>query len=222
MTDTKVSLNGKEVGLHQGGFTEFKFEITDFLNVGKNILEVEVNSSSTNESIVAAERFADYWMFSGIFRPVFIEEVSSQFIEHVAIDAKMTGDFDMWVYTKGVKKATTISAQLYDKEHQKVGKSFTAKVTGEKTSLAASFKDIELWSHEFPNLYSVKIELKNKNRVVHNYTQKFGFRTFEVRDHDGFYLNGKRILLKGASMHCFRPETGRISKKDMVENVRLM
>lgn len=223
MTDTKVSLNGKDVGLHQGGFTEFKFEITDFLKEGNNNLEVEVNSSSTNESIVAAERFADYWMFSGIFRPVFIQEVANEFIEHVAIDAKMTGDFDMWVYTKGVKTATKISVQLFDKEHQKVGKPFSTKVSGDKTSLTSSFKDIQLWSHEFPNLYSVEIELKNKNEVVHSYNQKFGFRTFEVRDHDGYYLNGKRILLKGASMHCFRPETGRtLSEKDMEENVSLM
>ena len=223
MTDTKVSLNGKNVGLHQGGFTEFKLEISDFLKEGKNNLEVEVNSSSANASIVAAERFADYWMFSGIFRPVFIEEVAAEFIEHVAIDAKMTGDFDMWVYTQGMKNATTISAQLYDKEHHKIGKTFTSKITSEKTSLTANFKDIKLWSHEFPNLYSVEIALKKNKETLHTYKETFGFRTFEVRDHDGFYLNGKRLLLKGASMHCFRPETGRtLSKKDMIENVRLM
>ena len=108
MTDTKVTLNGNAIGLHQGGFTEFKFEITDFLKEGENNLEVEVNSSSTNESIVAAERFADYWMFSGIFRPVFIQEVSNEFIEHVAIDAQMTGDFNMWVYTNGNKGVQSI------------------------------------------------------------------------------------------------------------------
>ncbi|WP_299430161.1 glycoside hydrolase family 2 TIM barrel-domain containing protein [uncultured Maribacter sp.] len=224
MTDTKVKLNGKEVGLHQGGHTEFKFEITNQLQNGSNLLEVNVNHDSSNESINAAERFADYWLFSGIFRPVYIKEVANQFIERVAIDAQMSGDFKMQVFTNGADEKQSVTAQLYDANQNKVGKSFSAKVgSGEFTLLKLHFKDIELWSHEFPNLYSVKLELNDKKEVLHTYEQKFGFRTFEVRDHDGFYLNGKRILLKGASMHSFRPETGRtISKIDMEENLELM
>lgn len=223
MTDTKVTLNGRDVGIHQGGFTEFKFEITDFLEDGKNMLEVEVNSSSTNKSIVEAERFADYWMFAGIFRPVFIEEVPSEFIEHVAIDAQMSGDINMWVYCNGSKNAKNLTAQVYDHAQNKIGEAFSAKISGEKTSLKSNFHDINPWSHEFPNLYTVEIELRSNKELLHTYKKKFGFRTFEVRDHDGFYLNGKRILLKGASMHCFRPETGRtLSKSDMEENAHLM
>ena len=224
MTDTKVKLNGKEVGLHQGGHTEFKFEITNQLQNGSNLLEVNVNHDSSNESINAAERFADYWLFSGIFRPVYIQEVANQFIERVAIDAQMSGDFKMQVFTNGADKKQSITAQLYDANANKIGKSFKAKVgDGEFTMLTSQFNDISFWSHEFPNLYSVKIELSDKKGVVHTFEQKFGFRTFEVRDHDGFYLNGKRILLKGASMHSFRPETGRtLSKTDMEENLEIM
>ncbi len=224
MTDTKVKLNGKEVGFHQGGHTEFKFEITNQLQNGSNLLEVNVNHDSSNASINAAERFADYWLFSGIYRPVYIEEVSKQFIVRVAIDAQMSGEFKMQVFTKDADKKQSITAQLYDTNQNKVGKSFKSKVgEGEFTVLSSQFNDIALWSHEFPNLYSVKIELSDKNKVVHTHEQKFGFRTFEVRDHDGFYLNGKRILLKGASMHSFRPETGRtLSKTDMEENLEIM
>ncbi len=224
MTDTKVKLNGKEVGFHQGGHTEFKFEITNQLQNGSNLLEVNVNHDSSNASINAAERFADYWLFSGIYRPVYIEEVSVQFIERVAIDAQMSGNFKMQVFTNAADKQQSLTAQLYDTNQNKIGKSFNANVSeGEFTWLASQFNDIALWSHEFPNLYSVRIELKDKNKVIHTYEQKFGFRTFEVRDHDGFYLNGKRILLKGASMHSFRPETGRtLSKTDMEENLNIM
>ncbi len=223
MTDTKIALNQKDVGFHQGGFTEFKFEITDLLINGSNLLEVEVNSSSTNESLVKGERYADFWLFSGIFRPVFIQQVPKEFIAHVVIDAQMTGDFKMKVYTNGVKKATTISAQMYDADNHKVGQVFSAKVDDEFTQLQAQFDGVSLWSHEFPNLYSVVVQLKDKKEVLHTYKQKFGFRTFEVRDHDGFYLNGKRILLKGASIHSFSPETGRtLSKADMAKNVHLM
>ena len=223
MTDTKPVLNGQEIGFHQGGHTEFKFEITEALKNGSNTLKIEVNNSSSNASIVAAERFADYWMFSGIYRPVFIEEVATKFIERVAIDAKMNGDFKMQVFTNGTNESQNISVQLYDANHSKIGKPFSAKVSDEFTVLKSHFKDVAMWSHEFPNLYSVEVTLKNKKEVLHTYKQKFGFRTFEVRDHDGFYLNNKRILLKGASMHSFRPETARaLSKKDMEANLENM
>lgn len=170
MTDTKVTLNGQEVGFHQGGFTEFKFEVSKYLKDGKNLLELEVNSSSTNASLVAAERYADFWIFSGVFRPVFIEEVPQEFIEHVAIDAQMTGGFTMWAYTNGVANATSITAQVYDAEGEKVGKPFTQKISDDKTELTSSFDGIDLWSHEFPHLYSVKVDLKHKKEVLHSYT----------------------------------------------------
>lgn len=223
MTDAKVKLNHQSVGVHEGGHTEFSFEITDYLKDGFNLLEVNVNSTSSNESVVAAERFADYWLFSGIYRPVFIQEVPKEFIERVAINAEMTGAFTMDVFTQGINQATQINAQLYDARQNKVGAPIQAGVNNQTTRLKAKFSDIDLWSHEFPNLYSVHVELKHDNQVIHTYKQRFGFRTFEVRDHDGFYLNGKRLLLKGASMHSFRPETARaLSKKDMLENLNFM
>ncbi|GGZ25208.1 beta-galactosidase [Echinicola pacifica] len=225
MTDTKLSLNGKEIGFHQGGFTEFKFEITDYIQSGKNLLEVEVNSSSTNASLVEAERYADYWMFSGIFRPVYIQEVPREYIEQVAIDARMTGDLKMWVYSNGNdhREASSLYAQVYDAAGKRVGDPFSQEISGEKTLLSAHIPEVELWSHEFPHLYTMEVQLRKEDKVLHTYQQKFGFRTFEVRDHDGFYLNGKRILLKGASLNSFRPETGRaLSKADMEENLHLM
>ncbi|CAM3320778.1 glycoside hydrolase family 2 protein [Zobellia roscoffensis] len=224
MTETTVTLNGKKVGdTHIGGFTEFKYEITDFLKNGANLLEVEVLKPAKHPQVVKAERIADYWLFGGIFRPVFIEEVPQNYIERVAIDAQMNGDFQMDVFTDGFMSKLMVEAQFFDASHQKIGKSFSKELLKNKTRLTANFKNIELWSHEYPNLYSVEVSITSKNQILHTYKQKFGFRTFEVRDHDGFYLNGKRILLKGANMHSFRPETGRtLTKQDMLHNVKLM
>lgn len=225
MTETKISLNGQQIGdIHIGGFTEFKYEITDYLKNGENLLEVEVSKPATNPQVHKAERISDFWLFGGIFRPVYIDAVPINHIQRIAIDASMNGEFQIDVYTDiPNKNKLTLTAQLYDLNQQKVGKSFSTKVVENKNHLSASFKDILLWTPETPNLYSVVIQLKSNKKVLHTYKQKFGFRTFEVRDYDGFYLNGKRILLKGANMHSFRPATGRtLSKQDMLENVRLM
>ena len=95
MTDTDVKINGKSAGpIHQGAFYEFHYDISKLLKYGqKNLLEVTVSKQSANESVNKAERHGDYWIFGGIFRPVFLEAVPTNHIERVAIDAKGDGSF---------------------------------------------------------------------------------------------------------------------------------
>ena len=94
MTDTKVCINQRQVGdIHQGGFTEFSYDITEFVTPGKkHTLEVTVNKESSNASVNSAERRADWWLFGGIYRPVYIEALPQHHIENLAIDARMNGD----------------------------------------------------------------------------------------------------------------------------------
>jgi beta-galactosidase/beta-glucuronidase len=83
MTDTKVKINGKLAGpVHQGVFYRFKYEIGKLLDFkGKNLLEVEVAKKSADTSVNRAERDAYYWVFGGIYRPVYLEAVPEVFIE---------------------------------------------------------------------------------------------------------------------------------------------
>ena len=75
MTDTEVKINGKSAGeIHQGSFYRFSYNITDKLHFNEpNQLEVTVSKMSSNKSVNRAERYADYWIFGGIFRPVYLE-----------------------------------------------------------------------------------------------------------------------------------------------------
>src|SRR5687768_13833450 len=87
MTDTKVMVNGKQAGpIHQGSFYRFKYDITNLVKPnGKNLLEVTVSKMSTNTSVNTAERKSDFWVFGGIFRPVYLEIVPNTFIERTAV-----------------------------------------------------------------------------------------------------------------------------------------
>ena len=75
MTDAEVKVNGKLAGeIHQGAFYAFKYDISKLLKYGKeNLLEVTVAKHSANQSVNEAERKADFWIFGGIFRPVWLE-----------------------------------------------------------------------------------------------------------------------------------------------------
>ena len=226
MTDTHVKINGEVAGpVHQGGFTQFHYEITSDVREGENTLEVEVRKSSANVSVQKSERNADYWLFGGIYRPVYIDILPMEYVERVAIDAKMDGALQAAIYLNGIKSATRLEARVVSSQGERIGK--LIKVTVDRkdsmVTLSQKFTDVKPWSHEFPNLYRLEVELKEAGKIVHSYTQAFGFRTFEVRDHDGFYLNGKRVLLKGANMHSFRPASGRaLSRRDIEDNFHLL
>ena len=89
MTDTEVKVNGKQAGeIHQGGFYQFSYDITKLVKLNKsNQLEVTVSKHSADNSVNNAERYADYWIFGGIFRPVYLEIKSWQHIDMEALRA---------------------------------------------------------------------------------------------------------------------------------------
>jgi hypothetical protein len=228
MTDTEVKINGKLAGpVHQGAFYQFKYDITELLNLkGKNILEVKVTKESANESVNRAERLSDYWVFGGIFRPVYLKAVPAQFIDRVAIDAKADGSFYMDVYTKGSGKAKTVRAQLQTLDGKPFGEILNAVVNKDSTGksiIKGSFTKPALWNPEFPNRYQVVVSINEGKKVIHQLTQKFGFRTVEVRLEDGIYVNNQKIIFKGICRHTFWPSSGRTSSQQLaIDDVSLM
>jgi hypothetical protein len=211
MTDTEVKLNGQSAGaIHQGGFYRFKYEVTSLLNFGAtNRLEVTVAKHSANSSVNGAERNADYWVFGGIYRPVYLEAFPTQFIDRVAIDARADRNFSADVFLNGATNADEVEAQIETLNGKKVGSAFTQKITGDEVRLQTKVAEPKLWTAETPNLYNVQFRLKRGGEIIHQIRQRFGFRTFEVRDGDGLYLNGQRVILKGADRHSFWPDSGR-------------
>ena len=131
MTDTSAKLNGQSVGLlHQGGFYRFKYEVTKLVKFGAtNKLEVAVAKHSANESVNKAERLADYWVFGGIYRPVYLEVVPQQFIERVAIDGRADGNFSADVFLSGATDTDEVEAQIQSLDGKNVGKPFRAKIS---------------------------------------------------------------------------------------------
>ena len=228
MTDTKVLVNGNLAGpIHQGSFYRFKYDITDLIKFNaSNVLEVTVAKTSANASVNNAERQnSDFWVFGGIYRPVYLEIVPQTFIDRTAINAKADGSFQIDVYAQNLKGGETIEAQVQKLNGENVNKPFSvaANATQDYVELKSNFNKPLLWSAEFPNLYRVIVTLKNTNGALHRLKQKFGFRTVEVRNNDGFYVNGKKTILKGTCRHSFWPETGRtLSHAVQLMDVTLM
>jgi hypothetical protein len=213
MTDTEVQINGQLAGpIHQGGFYRFSYDITDLVKHNdENILQATVAKMSSNERINQAERKADYWVFGGIYRPVYLKAVPKEYIDWTAIDAKANGRFSVDIYPKNIDLVNKVQAQIIDLSGQRVGQVMSKELVPnvKKVVLRAQVSDIKTWTAETPHLYVVDVTLLQDDTPIHTVRERFGFRTIEVREGEGIYLNGQPITLKGVDRHSFWPTTGR-------------
>jgi beta-galactosidase/beta-glucuronidase len=227
MTDTEVKINGQKAGqVHQGAFYRFSYNITERVKYGKkNLLEVTVSKESADPNVNLAERRADYWNFGGIFRPVFLEILPVINIQQFSIDAKADGTFKAVCYLNKAIETANIKTIIFDDKDKKVAESITPLKEGSDwTIVELSVKNPLLWTAETPNRYSAQVSLlASDGTVLHQISEKFGFRTIEVRPSDGIYINGVKVLIKGVNRHSFRPESGRtLSKEKNIEDVLLI
>lgn len=228
LCQAEVKVNGQSAGpVHQGGFYRFSYDITELVKPTGNVLEVTVQKMCDNIAVDKTHR-GDYWNFSGIYRPVYLKTVPKEYIDWFAVHGDMDGHFALDVYPKHTKQVDGIRATVKDLKGNVVGSPIQTSLEAgaEKISLSGQFDDVKLWSDEFPNLYQVDVELLAGDKTVHRESDRFGFRRFENKPGKGFFLNGKRVILKGAARHCFWPETGRtmteeVDRKDveLIKNV---
>ncbi|MYN18880.1 glycoside hydrolase family 2 [Rugamonas sp. FT107W] len=214
MTDTLVKINGQPAGpVHQGGFYEFRYDVSALLKLGAdNQLEVTVDRYSADASVNRAERAGDFWMFSGIYRPVWLEAKPQHNIERVSLDAKHNGDFDADVFIDG-GQAGKVVARVFTLDGKPLGADMSAAVADGKAHVRGHLDGVSPWSAESPQRYRVRFQLLDGGRVTHETSKVIGFRTVELRKRDGLYVNGVKVRLKGSNRHSIWPTSGRTTSK---------
>jgi len=227
MTDTEVKINGQKAGaIHQGAFYRFSYNITERIKYGtKNLLEVTVSKESENAGVNLAERRADYWNFGGIFRPVFLDIKPALNIQQLSIDAKADGTFKANCYLNKALEGASLKTILFDSKGNKVAETVSAiKAASDWTTIELAAKSPQLWTAETPNRYFAQVSLlANDGTILHQITEKFGFRTIDVRLNDGLYINGVKVNIRGVNRHSFRPESGRtLSNAKNIEDILLI
>lgn len=219
MTDTEVKINNKLAGdIHQGGFYRFSYDVTDKLNFGKkNELEVKVWKESANKSVNAAERRADWWLYGGIYRPVYLKAVPKTHIERIAVDAGADGKLITELHLKNLSAGCSVAATLTPVAGDKsVGTQIVSLDANEIQIISTQWDNIATWDCEHPNLYTLKLELLDaRKQVVHIHEERIGFRTIEFRPKDGIYVNGTKIIVKGTNRHSFHPDGGRTTNREL-------
>lgn len=217
-------LNGHYVGYSEDTFDPSDFELTDYIIEGENKLAVRVwkwTSSSWCED-------QDFYRFSGIFRDVFLYAVPCAHVEDLSVVPILNDTFDEGTLSVSIKADGDgiASVKLYELGDLSVEKYDRAKLLLEEFDIELRNKEIcegscnvknpLLWSAEKPNLYEVKIIVKDTHRNETEFiSQLAGFRRFEMVD-GLMKLNGKRIVFKGVNRHEFSSITGRVPNRDEV------
>lgn len=217
-------LNGHYVGYSEDTFDPSDFELTDYIVEGENKLAVRVwkwTSSSWCED-------QDFYRFSGIFRDVFLYAVPCAHVKDLSVVPTLNDTFDEGTLSVSIKADGDgiASVKLYELGDLSVEKYDRAKLLLEEFDIELRNKEIcegscnvknpLLWSAEKPNLYEVKIIVKDTHGNETEFiSQLAGFRRFEMVD-GLMKLNGKRIVFKGVNRHEFSSITGRVSNRDEV------
>ena len=226
MTDAEVWVNGKSAGqIHQGAFYRFSYDITSLLKAeGENLLEVKVAKQSANKSVNAAERRADWWLYGGIYRPVWLEVVPAVSMEHFILDARADGSLRASVRTTGNAEGHVLAVSIRGLKDGKPLRTLQGKeqvscplaTSGRETEFTCKWSDVKVWNTEAPELYVARLELKDRSgNVIQVREERIGFRTIEFFPQDGIYLNGTRLIVKGINRHSFSVDGGRTTSAAM-------
>lgn len=211
---TTVTLNGEKIGVHEGGFTPFCFEVTDLLKENDNFLIIGVDNTRRRDYIPA--EVVDWFNHGGIIRGVKLIETPATFVNNyfLALDKsslnKKTKTINGKLFLTGntaPKMARIIIPEL------KINQQIDINPNG-STDFTVDVKKLELWSPENPKLYQVILEAGDDK-----ISDEIGFRTIEAKGKQ-ILLNGEPIFLKGICLHDENPF--RKDRANTIEDAELM
>ena len=199
-----VSINGKEVGKHEGGFDPFSFNITPFLTKGGNqTLTVEVwdptdEGPQPRGKQVKRPEGIWYTPVTGIWQTVWVEAVNKVHIDHI----KITPDVDQKTvevssFVENANAGDQVKISAWEGSNK-----VAEQTTDAKGTVSLKIENPKLWSPNRPFLYDLKIELLSKNKKVDEVKSYFAMRKISMgKDANGI----ERMLLNNAFLFQYGP-----------------
>ncbi|MBQ5628004.1 MAG: DUF4981 domain-containing protein [Bacteroidaceae bacterium] len=230
-----IWMNGKYVGYTQSGNNDAEFDVTDCLREGKNNVSVQVVRWS-DASYLEGQ---DMWHMSGIHRDVFLFATPKTFVrDHYitsnlsAADGYKSGSMSVAVEMDNrdaVAAEKKVEVSLLAPDGALVAKKdvvfeFAAGETAKSANVFfENLTGLQLWSAEIPNLYTVEVVQKDATgNEEHVFSTKYGFRHIEIKN-GPVYVNGEKVLFKGANLQDTHPVTGRsVDVATMLTDVKMM
>ncbi|MCR5306262.1 MAG: DUF4981 domain-containing protein [Oscillospiraceae bacterium] len=244
-----IYVNGMEVGYSEDSFSPHRFDITDYLKSGENLLAVKVHKFCDGTWFEDQDMIYD----GGIFRDVFLVSRPLFRIEDYTVttdldDSYQNATLNLSVDLKNLASQAAgngweIQVDVLDRSGRDITPSTgiaVAQIAAGKSDTVSLHKEVirpALWSAEHPNLYALVLTLRDgSGAAVETVSCQLGFREigFTRTEVDSSYrvttkqwqpvtINGKMLRFKGVNRHDTDPFYGKaVPQRTMEEDVRLM
>ena len=198
---SNVYLNGEHLRKHDGGYSTYRIDITDYLK-DENLLVIAVDNSANEE---VYPQMADFTFYGGLYRNVNIVCVNKTHFDldffgglGVTVTPEIKGenaDVAVKTYPVNMEDGQEVKLTVYDKEGKEV-------VSGVGAETVLEIKDVILWhGRKNPYLYTLKAQIVSGDDVIDEVSVRFGCRSFKIDPENGFILNGEEYPLRGVSRH---------------------
>jgi len=237
---THIWLNNQKVGDHEGGYTPFSFDVTDFLKDGDNLLAVSVNNNTWKPGTIPGAKdnnevndaFMGWVNYGGLVRPVYLTVEPEVYAENIKIEA--TPDLEKGTAVLKTKiRVRNASKQAFSARSNHVvsfrnkpvslnWKSRSASIPAGQTGMLESettltAAQVKLWNLDDPNLYQLQAFVGTDT-----INSNFGIRKIEIKNTQ-LLLNGKSLRLAGGNRVVDYPGLGSLEPDWLIEkDFRLM
>ncbi len=214
-----VWVNEQKVGYSEDSKTPAEFNITPYLNNGKNTIAVEVYRWSDASYL----EDQDFWSLSGITRDVYLLARNQQHIRDFRVIADLdktykTGLFDLFLELASITEIDVHAELFFNGEEVKTFSSTETTLVHFEITL----ENVNTWTAETPHLYELYITLKKENEILEVIRQDVGFRKIEIADNK-VLLNGEYIYFKGVNLHEHNELTGHVQDREtMLKDIELL
>ena len=196
--NAEVFINDEPVYEHRCGYTAFTIDITDRVEYGKSNRIRVILDTRESLNIPPFGEHSDFLAYGGIYRDVYLDVKEKMHIQDVYVRTHFPGGRAQAISRvkvanpePAVQIRQGIRLHGSDNDYTDVG-----YVSATKGTMAFSMGSIRRWEPDNPVLYDLRTELLAEGKVVDTVITRVGFREAEFRK-DGFYLNGKKIKLRG-------------------------
>ena len=217
-------INGQQVGMSKDSKTPARFDITDYVQSGKNVVSLEVYRWS-DASYLECQ---DFWRLAGVERDIYIYtqpqiRIFDFFVQSPLNEIYKDGLFSLSVNIRrhiADLKGYRLTAKLIDPSGKEVYHSaqpvadsgYTASV-----QFSTVIQNVMPWTAETPNLYTLYLSLQDgQAKTVETAVSNVGFRTVEIKNKQ-LLVNGMPILIKGVNLHEHNPKTGHYVDPKLME-----
>ena len=202
MSNPEVFINGQKVGQWHNGYNTFFLDISNWVKNKNNSLAVRLDNLT---------QMSRWYPGAGLYRNVHIITKNKTHIPiwgvHITtpeIQSKFAKvDINTEFVSENIENIE-VETEIFNPKGEKVAqnKVKSSQYTSNNTINQQIFIDFpQLWDIKQPNLYKAITKLYKNGKLEGQTETTFGIRSIEVKPNDGFYLNGKKIKLKGVCLH---------------------